>query len=60
LAAVVDRWGIAEAAVMAVQAGADIVMEIGPTEVSLIALQGQARVDWCELHRQARGRPWAC
>jgi beta-N-acetylhexosaminidase len=42
LGAVVDRWGIGEAAVMAVQAGADIVMEIGPTEVPLIALQAIA------------------
>lgn len=38
LGAVVERWGIGEAAVMAVQAGADIVMEIGPTIVPLIAL----------------------
>lgn len=38
LGAVVNRWGVGEAAVMAVQAGADIVMEIGPTIVPLLAL----------------------
>ena len=42
LGAVVDRWGIGEAAVMAVNAGADIVMEIGPTEVPLLAMQAIA------------------
>lgn len=38
LGAVVNRWGIGEAAVMAIEAGADIVMEIGPTIVPLLAL----------------------
>lgn len=39
LGAVVNGWGIGEAAVMAVQAGADIVMEIGPTIVPLLGLE---------------------
>ena len=39
LGALVTRWGIDEAAVMAVEAGADIVMEIGPTEVPLLAIE---------------------
>ncbi len=38
LGAVVTRWGIGEAAVLAVEAGADIVMEIGPTEMPIAAI----------------------
>lgn len=38
LGALLSRFDLGEAAVMAVNAGADIVMEIGPTEVPLIAM----------------------
>jgi beta-N-acetylhexosaminidase len=38
LGALLERWTLDEAAVLAVRAGADIVMEIGPTEVPLIAI----------------------
>ncbi len=37
LDAVLQNWGIEEAAVLAVKAGADIVMEIGPTIVPILA-----------------------
>lgn len=36
---IMARWGIDEAAVLAVKAGADIVMELGPTIVPLIAIE---------------------
>jgi beta-N-acetylhexosaminidase len=38
-AAVLTHWGIVDAALMAVEAGADILMEIGPTEVPILVIQ---------------------
>jgi beta-N-acetylhexosaminidase len=39
LEAIVENWGFEEAPVLAVKAGADIVMEIGPTIVPIIAIE---------------------
>ena len=50
LGAVLENWGIEEAAVMAVKAGADIVMEIGPTIVPILASEAiQAAVQSGEI-----------
>jgi len=38
LNSIVENWGFEQAPVMAVQAGADIVMEVGPTIVPIIAI----------------------
>ena len=50
LDAVLQNWGIEEAAVLAVKAGADIVMEIGPTIVPIMASEAiQAAVQSGEI-----------
>ncbi|HEX5721522.1 MAG TPA: glycoside hydrolase family 3 N-terminal domain-containing protein [Acidimicrobiia bacterium] len=38
LGAILGRWDVDEAAVLAVKAGADIVMEIGPTDLAVFAI----------------------
>jgi beta-N-acetylhexosaminidase len=42
LEAIVQNWGFEDAAILAVQAGADIVMEIGPTIVPIIVAEAIA------------------
>ncbi len=64
--ALADRWGFAEATVLSIEAGADLVLALGPFENQLQALEGlvsavdqgrlaEARLDE-SLHRLARLR----